>query len=98
MSKNIEKQLMTKEAGELYEAFSEISDKETIGKFLRDLLTFDEIKEAINRFQVAKMLSEGKPMRQIAKETGVSTATIVRVNYWLHHGTGGYLLALGRLK
>ena len=34
---------------------------------------------------------------EIEKETGISSVTISRINYWLHHGMGGYKLMLSRL-
>ena len=39
----------------------------------------------------------GLSYREIADQTGVSTATITRINQWLQHGTGGYRQALDRL-
>ena len=34
---------------------------------------------------------------EIIKATGVSTATITRINQWLRHGRGGYHEALVRM-
>ncbi len=42
------------------------------------------------RLQAARMLSEGKTFSQISAETGVSSATITRVNKCLSYGSGGY--------
>jgi uncharacterized protein YerC len=47
---------------------------------------------------VVRKLAAGHPYREIANETGVSTATIVRINQWLRHGTGGYLNMLDKLN
>jgi len=96
--KRLEENLETKEAKDLYSALAEISDPKEIAFFLRDLLTMEEIEEASRRLQVAKLLQKGETVRNIAKTTGVSSATIVRINYWLHHGMGGYDLALEKLK
>lgn len=68
-----------------------------IARFLRDVLTFEEIDEAIRRFEAARMLTKKATFRDIAKKTGMSSATIARINYWLEHGTGGYRLALRKL-
>ncbi len=35
---------------------------------------------------------------EISRQTGASTATITRIAQWLHHGEGGYLRALERLR
>jgi TrpR-related protein YerC/YecD len=69
-----------------------------MASFLRDLLTLEEIEEASRRLFVARLLSQGKSIRDIAKKIGVSTTTVVRINYWFHHGMGGYSLALEKLK
>ena len=64
--------------------------------FLRDLLTEPELQEFSGRLMVAKALSEGKSQRVVAKETGISIATVTRVNKWLTRGTGGYKKVIDR--
>lgn len=44
------------------------------------------------------MLNKKLPYEQIAKETGMSSTTIARVQKWLTKGMGGYKLILKRLK
>lgn len=97
MSKKLESQLNTTEMTELCTALADINDAKAIANLLRDLLTLDELAEASRRFNVAKRLASGQTQRSIYADTGVSTATVSRVNYWLHHGTGGYRTALKRL-
>jgi uncharacterized protein YerC len=41
-----------------------------------------------------RLLAEGLHYSQISRRTGASTATITRIASWLHHGEGGYALAL----
>ncbi|MFH1713002.1 MAG: YerC/YecD family TrpR-related protein, partial [Candidatus Jacksonbacteria bacterium] len=65
--------------------------------FFRDLCTLSELKAMTERFQAVKMINKNIPYREISKKTGSSTATITRVAHWLHHGAGGYKLALDRL-
>lgn len=98
MKRELEPQLEMPATKKLYEVLSEIDKPEEMADFLRDLLTLEEIEEASRRFLAAKLLKEGKSIRDIAKEIGVSTTTVVRINYWLHHGMGGYGLALEKLK
>ena len=50
------------------------------------------------RFQVAKMLDDGRIYSDIVKETGASTATISRVNRSLNYGNDGYDMVLERIK
>jgi TrpR-related protein YerC/YecD len=98
MKKELENSLKTPAAKELYKALAAIDRADSMANFLRDLLTIEEIEEASRRFLAAKLLKEGKSVRDIAKEIGVSTTTVVRINYWLHHGMGGYELALDKLE
>ncbi len=49
------------------------------------------------RFQVAQMLRQGARYTDICAETGVSTATISRVNRCLEYGSDGYNIVLDRL-
>ncbi len=67
-------------------------------RFLRDLLTEQEILEFGRRWKAARMLDQRIPYAKIEKETGLSSATIARISKWLNKGTGGYSLALKRLE
>jgi TrpR-related protein YerC/YecD len=66
-------------------------------KFLRDLMTEQEIFEFGNRWQAAQMLVKKIPYSAIEEETGLSSTTIARVSKWLNKGMGGYRLILKRL-
>ena len=66
--------------------------------FFRDLLTQPEIMELANRWKVAQMLDRGLPYTRIEKETGMSSTTIARIQWWVKHGQGGYQIMLKRLK
>lgn len=84
---------------EMRELFATIANLKTPREakfFLRDLCTLAEMKEMATRWQVAKRVQKGLTYRNIAKQTGASTATITRVANWLHHGMGGYKLMLSR--
>lgn len=85
------------ELQELYTAISKLKTTEECANFFRDLCTVNELKAMSERWQVAQKVNTGTPYRQIAKETGASTATITRVAHWLHHGMGGYQLMLKKL-
>jgi len=96
--RELEPQLKTKATQKLFKVLAKIDKPEDMSNFLRDLLTFEEIEEASRRLLAAELLSEGKTIREIAKELGVSTTTVTRINFWLHHGMGGYRMALKKLK
>ncbi len=97
MKYQLEPQLNTPDAQKLYEAIAQCSTPFEVAELVRDLLTIEELEEAIRRFKVARMLNDGKTFRTIAAEVKTSSATVSRVNYWLHHGANGYRLALKRL-
>ena len=63
-------------------------------KFLRDLLTEQELFEFGNRWKAAQMLDDKIPYIKIEKETGLSSTTVARISKWLNKGMGGYKLML----
>lgn len=82
----------------LFEAILSLKTADEAGAFFRDLMTPQEIETFAERFKVAIMLSKEISYRDIYEKTGVSTATVTRVNQWLNRGMGGYKLAIERLK
>jgi|SRR3989344_4749290 len=66
-------------------------------RFLRDLLTEDEIAEFGRRFETARLLTADVPYSQIQKLTGLSATTIARVSKWLQGDLGGYRLIIDRM-
>lgn len=65
--------------------------------FLRDVCTLEEMGEMSRRWEAVLLLSTGVSYREIAKKTGLSTATVTRIAHWLNHGEGGYQAALKKL-
>ena len=66
--------------------------------FFQDLCTESELLEMSRRLQAAKMLKSGYIYAEIAEQTGLSTATISRVNRCLKYGDNvGYETVLDRL-
>jgi TrpR-related protein YerC/YecD len=94
----IEPKLKSGACQELYSALAKAQTREEIAQLLRDVLTYEEIEEAARRLQVARLLDKKQTFRDISAQTKMSTATIARINWWLHHGTGGYRLALEGLS
>ena len=80
----------------LADALLTLDTPEDMQAFLRDVCTLRELHELASRWHIARLLDEGLPQRQIVETVGTSTATVTRVNQWLHHGTGGYRLVLDR--
>ena len=81
----------------LLEALLALKNKTEAKKFLRDLLTHQEIIEFGMRWKTAQMLNDKVPYVRIVNETGLSSTTIARVSQWLNKGKGGYRLMLNRL-
>jgi len=80
----------------LVTAFLSLREAEEVERFLRDLCTLGELRDLAQRWAVARLLDEGLHYAEISRRTGASTATITRIASWLHHGRGGYALALER--
>ena len=95
MGKNIRE---SKEADALFQAIMSLETKEECYKFFDDLCTVSEVQEMSRRILAAKMLQCNKVYAEIAEETGLSTATISRVNKCLKYGNEGYAKVLDRLS
>ena len=87
----------TEETTALFEAVVALEDPEQAQRFLRDLCTRRELEEMTSRWAVVRLLATGMSYREIHDTSGVSTATVTRINEWLRHGTGGYREMLVRL-
>lgn len=81
----------------LFKALMSLENIEEYYKFFDDICTVAEVSEMSKRLQAAKMLKDGIVYNEISEKTGLSTATISRVNRCLKYGSDGYAIALGRL-
>lgn len=97
MRKSSKKQ-WEKELPHLHKAFLALKTPAECKKFLRDLCTITEIQAMTERWQVARMIDQKIPYREISKKTGMSTTTITRIANWIKNGKGGYGLVLKRMK
>ena len=82
----------------LYEQIVKIQDVDTCFRFFQDLCSISELRAMEQRFEVAKLLSEGKIYNDILELTGTSSATISRVNRSLHYGKDSYWELFRKLK
>jgi len=87
-----------RELDELAEAILSLKNSDEITRFLRDLCTRAELEALAHRWLIARLLEEGLPYLAVADHAEASTTTVTRVSQWLHHGAGGYRLALERRK
>ena len=90
--------LQSKEADLLFEAVLSLQNVQECYRFFEDICTIKEMQSLVQRFQVACQLDAGKNYLEVYDSTGVSSATISRVNKCLVYGNGGYRMALDRLK
>ena len=81
----------------MFEAVLSLETIDEAADFFRDLCTLAELDAMSQRWQIVLLLQQGLPYREIAEQTGSSTATVTRINQWLHHGAGGYQRAIERL-
>ena len=66
--------------------------------FFEDLCTVSELQEMSRRMHAARMLNSNHIYADIAEQTGLSTATISRVNRCLKYGSDGYLSVLEKIE
>jgi len=82
----------------LYEAVASLKTAEECALFFQDICTIKEVQSMAQRWEVAKELDAGRNYNEIYADTGVSSATISRVNRCLMYGDGGYRIVLDRMK
>jgi TrpR-related protein YerC/YecD len=90
--------IQTKEIDELFQAILSLKTEEECYRFFEDACTIKEIKDMAQRLQAAKMLKSGESYVNVCRETGMSSATVSRVNRCLEYGNGGYEMVLDRLS
>lgn len=88
----------TQKTDALCEAIQTLRSKEETKKFLRDLMTEEEIVECGLRWEAAQLLDQKVSYAQIQKKTGLSSTTVARISRWLQQGAGGYRLVLDRMN
>ena len=82
----------------LFQAILTLETVEDCYSFFEDLCTVSELQEMSRRMQAARMLRSNAVYADIAAQTGLSTATISRVNRCLKYGSDGYNKALDKLE
>ncbi len=82
----------------LFKCIVAIDNTDDCKHFLEDLCTMSELSEMSRRIKAARMLREGCVYSEIATQTGLSTATISRVNRCLKYGNDGYKNVLDKVQ
>ena len=92
------KKIKTEAVDHLFEAILCLENKDECYSFFEDLCTVSELQEMSRRLVAARMLMNNHIYSEIAEKTGLSTATISRVNKCLKYGNEGYIKALERME
>ena len=90
--------LKSEQADNLARAILALNSEEDCYRLFEDLFTIREIQDLGQRLEVARLLQNQSTYTEIVEKTGVSTATIGRVNRALNYGAGGYQLVLGKMS
>src|SRR3989344_6198098 len=88
----------TKEKRQLLDAVLSLKNADEAKRFLRDILTSEEIDEFATRLEAARLLSRDVQYEAISEATGLSSTTIARIAKWLRGSLGGYRLVLPRIS
>ena len=91
------KTLMDDNVKLLFDAILTLETEEDCLAFFEDLCTVKELTEMSRRLRAAQLLDSNTIYTDIAEQTGLSTATISRVNRCLKYGSDGYTRVLARL-
>ena len=82
----------------LFAAILQLKTPEDCQRFFEDICTIKEVQDMAQRLNAAVLLDEGVGYQAISEQVGISTATISRVSRCLNYGSGGYRMAIDRLK
>ncbi len=88
----------TEEMNKLFETILKLDNIEECYSFFEDICTIKEMQDMAQRLAVAVLLDKGENYQKISQDVSVSTATISRVSRCLRYGSGGYRLALDKMK
>ncbi|MBR2715042.1 MAG: TrpR-related protein YerC/YecD [Ruminococcus sp.] len=88
----------SKSVDRLFETILSLKTIDECYAYFEDICTIKEIKDLAQRLDTAILLSKGYSYHKIVEEVDVSTATIGRVSKCLNYGSGGYKIAIERLK
>ena len=83
---------------DFYRAILLLENEEECYSFFSDVCTQNELRAMEQRFEVARLLTQGMVYNEILERTGASSATISRVSRSLGDSAGGYSSVFERLN
>ena len=93
LSKDIEERMFDV----FWQTIAGLKTKQSVKKFLHDLLSPTEKTMLAKRLGIAILLLKGYDYRSISHALKVSTATIMLINNWLKTGGEGYKMVIKKL-
>src|SRR4029077_20497735 len=81
---------------DLADALLVLRTRDEAKRFVRDLCTLGELEALAHRWQIARLVADGRSYLDIADAVHTSTTTVTRDAHSLRHGAGVYTLALYR--
>ncbi len=93
-----ESKFKSEDLDQFFKAIISLKNEEECYRFFEDICTYPELESISKRLRVAIMLNENATYHEIEEKTGVSTATISRINKCLKYGADGYKMMLERLE
>lgn len=82
----------------LFQSIVALKSVEECYAYFDDLCTIKEVRDMGQRLAVALLLHRGDSYQKISETTGISSATICRVNRCLSYGSGGYHTVIDRMQ
>jgi len=82
----------------LFQTILSLKSVDECYSFFEDVCTVKEVKDMAQRLDIAVLLDGGENYHAVSEKVNASTATISRVSRCLNYGSGGYRLALDRMK
>ena len=82
----------------LFQTFLNLESLDECYAYFEDICTIKEVLDMAQRLETAILLSEGNSYQKIMEKVEISTATIGRVSKCLNYGSGGYRMAIDKLK
>ena len=92
------KSRLSNKDSELYLAILKLKTPQDCYEFFSDLCTVAELKAMEQRYEIARMLTQGMIYNDILEKTGASSATVSRVNRSINFGTDSYAKLFARME
>lgn len=82
----------------LVDSFKEAEQKHSLGAFLDDLLTEQEMVDLAQRVRIAKGIIKDKTYLEVSKKLDTSTTTITKIGQVIKYGKGAFKKLFGGEK